>query len=104
MAADADLWDRFAARSSPRREGNTAGERTGFNWTHYPDHGPDESVLGDVRGKAVLDLAATVIRFDVVYSVFGPVWFTDPATLLPLIHARLDPGGVLAFSHLPHGH
>lgn len=46
-------------------------------------------------------LADTADRFDVVYSVFGPVWFTDPATLLPLVHARLNPGGVLAFSHLP---
>lgn len=129
---------------------NAAGERTWFNWTQYPDHGPDESVLGDVRGKAVLDLgsgsganlahlvtlgargigvdiaparavaarrlwpggnfvtadatdylANTANRFNVVYSVFGPVWFTDPATFLPLVHDRLDPGGVLAFSHLP---
>lgn len=40
-------------------------------------------------------------QFDAVYSVFGAVWFTDPAALLPAIRRRLRPGGVLAFSHRP---
>lgn len=52
---------------------------------------------------ALTYLAATVDRFDAVYSVFGAVWFTDPARLLPAIRSRLRPGGVLAFSHFPPG-
>lgn len=39
--------------------------------------------------------------FDAVFSVFGAMWFTDPAQLLPAIRERLRPGGVLAFSHRP---
>jgi SAM-dependent methyltransferase len=37
---------------------NAAGARTWFNWTQYPDHGPDETVLGDVRGRTVLELGS----------------------------------------------
>ncbi|WP_183068959.1 class I SAM-dependent methyltransferase [Streptomyces sp. gCLA4] len=40
-------------------------------------------------------------EFDSVYSVFGAVWFTDPAVLLPLVRRALKPGGRFAFSHLP---
>lgn len=124
-----------------------------MNWTQYPDHGPDEAVLGDVRGKKVLELgsgsgcnlahlatlgahcvgvdiaptrtstadskwghlpaiefltadvvdylSAGTASFDVVYSIFGAVWFTDPGVLLPLVRDRMSPGGILAFSHLP---
>lgn len=36
--------------------------------------------------------------FDVIYSVFGAVWFTNPDLLLPVIGERLRPGGRLAFS------
>lgn len=39
--------------------------------------------------------------FDAAYSVFGALWFTDPMKLLPAVHRRLRPGGVLAFSHRP---
>ncbi|MGY5126409.1 class I SAM-dependent methyltransferase [Streptomyces nigrescens] len=39
--------------------------------------------------------------YDAVYSIFGAVWFTDPAKLLPLVAQRLNPGGVFAFSHPP---
>ncbi|MFI5757489.1 class I SAM-dependent DNA methyltransferase [Streptomyces sp. NPDC051569] len=39
--------------------------------------------------------------YDAVYSVFGAVWFTEPEELLPLIARRLNPGGVLVFSHPP---
>lgn len=39
--------------------------------------------------------------FDAVYSVYGVVWFTDPAALLPLVRDRLRPGGTLAFSQRP---
>ncbi|MFD5436063.1 class I SAM-dependent methyltransferase [Kitasatospora sp. NPDC127067] len=39
--------------------------------------------------------------YDAVFSIFGAVWFTDPERLLPLIAKRLNPGGVLVFSHPP---
>ena len=39
--------------------------------------------------------------YDAIYSIFGAVWFTDPAKLFPLIVERLNPGGVLVFSHPP---
>ncbi|MGW7239751.1 class I SAM-dependent methyltransferase [Streptomyces sp. NPDC054804] len=39
--------------------------------------------------------------YDAVYSVYGAVWFTDPARLLPAIRARLRPGGRLVFSQRP---
>ncbi|WP_330318245.1 class I SAM-dependent methyltransferase [Streptomyces platensis] len=50
----------------------------------------------------VLDhLSNSTERYDAVYSIFGAAWFTDPAKLFPLIAKRLNPGGVLAFSHPP---
>ncbi|MFE1171571.1 class I SAM-dependent methyltransferase [Streptomyces sp. NPDC058773] len=148
-----EAWERYAQGRTPRREVNAAGARTWLNWTQYPDHGPDESILGDLQGRTVLELGCgtgcnlahlstlgasctgvdiapsqyrkAVARwghlpgltfhtaevtdyvtrtegpFDVVLSIFGPVWFTDPEQLLPLIHKRMSPGGVLAFSHKP---
>ncbi len=36
-------------------------------------------------------LSGTTETYDAVYSVFGAVWFTDPARLLPLIAARPHP-------------
>lgn len=50
------------------------------------------------QGEAVEYLSATSDTFDAVYSVFGAVWFTDPEALLPVVMARLRPGGVFAFS------
>ncbi|MBA0051466.1 class I SAM-dependent methyltransferase [Streptomyces sp. AJS327] len=148
-----DAWERYAQGRTPRREANASGARTWLNWTQYPDHGPDESILGDLQGRTVLELGCgtgcnlahlstlgatctgvdiapsqhgkAVARwghlpgltfhtaevtdylshtegpFDVVLSIFGPVWFTDPEQLLPLVRKRLSPGGVLAFSHKP---
>lgn len=50
----------------------------------------------------VLDyLSGTDETWDAVYSVFGAVWFTDPLKLFPLIAARLNPGGLLAFFATP---
>lgn len=50
----------------------------------------------------VLDfLAEGSETYDAVYSIFGAVWFTDPARLFPLVRRRLVPGGVLAFSQPP---
>ncbi|MEU5434999.1 class I SAM-dependent methyltransferase [Streptomyces sp. NPDC020719] len=40
-------------------------------------------------------------RWDAVYSIWGAVWFLDPERLLPLVRARLTPGGVLVFSQAP---
>lgn len=56
--AAAQAWERFAAQARPRRQANAAGAHTWFNWTQYPDHGPAETVLGDVRGRAVLELGS----------------------------------------------
>ncbi|MET7622381.1 class I SAM-dependent methyltransferase [Streptomyces sp. NPDC005408] len=53
------------------------------------------------RGDAVQLLTDTTEDFDAVYSVFGALWFTDPAELLPALRKRLRPGGVLAFSQRP---
>lgn len=39
--------------------------------------------------------------FDAVYSVYGAVWFTDPAVLLPAVREQLRPGGTLVFSQRP---
>ncbi|QIB43021.1 class I SAM-dependent methyltransferase [Streptomyces aureoverticillatus] len=39
--------------------------------------------------------------YDAAYSIFGALWFTDPAKLLPLIAEHLNPGGVLVFSQPP---
>lgn len=151
VAEIATVWDRYAQGRAPRRARNAAGAATWFNWTSHPDHGPDETVLGDPLGKAVLELGSgtgcnlahlaasgahctgldvspvqtakaaarwgrlprlelrtgeavgfltgTPGPFDVVYSVFGAVWFIDPEVLFPLVRKRLAPGGVFAFSH-----
>ncbi|MFD1050299.1 class I SAM-dependent methyltransferase, partial [Kibdelosporangium lantanae] len=63
-------------------------------WQHLPN-------VRWVAADAVTYLSDTQTRFDVVYSIFGAVWFTDPAVLLPLVRAKMTPGGVFAFSHLP---
>ncbi|MFC8714199.1 class I SAM-dependent methyltransferase [Streptomyces sp. NPDC057197] len=148
-----DAWERYTQGRTPRRETNASGADTWLNWTQYPDHGPDESILGGLPGRTVLELGCgtgcnlahlstlgatctgvdiapsqhekavnrwghlpgltfrtaevtdylsrTDGTFDVVLSIFGPVWFTDPEQLLPLVRKRLSPGGVLAFSHKP---
>jgi len=149
----AQAWDRYAETSPSRRSVNAVGAETWLNWTQYPDHGPDEAVLGEIRGKRILELGSgsgdnlahlatsgascvgvdlapsraiaanrnwghlselefittdavdyltgTTTLFDVVYSIFGAVWFTDPVILLPLVRGRMTRGGVLAFSQMP---
>ncbi|MDJ1136203.1 class I SAM-dependent methyltransferase [Streptomyces iconiensis] len=146
-------WDTYARSKRPRPEVNSCGERTWFNWTQFPDHGPGAEVLGVGPGATALELGcgkggnaahvarlgvrciavdlsgvqvqaarkrwadvddlefhqreavdylgACDYRFDAVFSVFGALWFTDPAVLLPAIRGRMAPGGVLAFSHRP---
>lgn len=46
-------------------------------------------------------LSAVDAPYDVIYSVYGASWFTDPDALLPLVRDALTPGGVYAFSHNP---
>ncbi|RSS82299.1 class I SAM-dependent methyltransferase [Streptomyces sp. WAC05292] len=53
------------------------------------------------HGRAEEYLSGREAEFDSIYSVFGAVWFTDPAVLLPLVRRALKPGGRFAFSHLP---
>jgi SAM-dependent methyltransferase len=153
MVTAVDAWERYAEKSAPRRATNAAGSRTWINWTQYPDHGPGESLLGDVAGRNVLELGSgtganlahlaslgagcvgvdlapsrkakadrtwadqanmefctadavdyltgTPAKFDVIYSIFGAVWFTDPEILVPLVLDRLTPGGLFVFSQLP---
>jgi SAM-dependent methyltransferase len=52
----ADAWERYATKAKPRRAVNAAGASTWLNWTQHPDHGPNESILGDVRDKRVIEL------------------------------------------------
>jgi SAM-dependent methyltransferase len=152
MTTAAESWDQFARKAKPRSLVNASGASTWFNWTQYADHGPDETRLGDVLGKHVLELGSgaganlahlatlgarcvgvdiapsreatararwghlpnlefvtadavdylrTPREFDVVYSVFGAVWFTDPAVLLPRVRRALTGGGRFAFSQVP---
>jgi SAM-dependent methyltransferase len=54
-----------------------------------------------VPGDAASYLTETTTQWDAIYSIWGAVWFTDPARLLPLIRDRLTPTGKLAFSHAP---
>lgn len=54
-----------------------------------------------VCGEVLETLAADEATYDAVYSIFGAVWFTDPARLFPLVAERLRPGGVFAFSQPP---
>lgn len=153
MAETVTSWDTYAASKPQRRAVNAAGQRTWFNWTQYPDHGPGEDLLAPSPDAVMLDLgcgkagnaahlatlgiqvtgvdvspvqlAAARERWpdlaglhlhcgdaleflstddgewDAIFSVFGAVWFTDPARLLPVVFARLRPGGRFVFSHRP---
>lgn len=59
------------------------------------------SALPDIQwrvGDAGDALASTPDRYDLVVSVCGALFYSDPERLLPLVHARLRPGGLLAFS------
>ncbi|PJN36633.1 SAM-dependent methyltransferase [Streptomyces sp. CB02959] len=52
----------------------------------------------------VSHLRAAANTYDVLYSVFGAVDFTEPRELLPAAAAALRPGGRLVFSTLAHYH
>ncbi|MEV0487217.1 class I SAM-dependent methyltransferase [Streptomyces sp. NPDC050508] len=55
-----------------------------------------------VSSDAVSHLRATAGTYDVLYSVFGALDFTDPPELLSTVAAALRPGGRLVFSTLAH--
>ncbi|UJV38515.1 methyltransferase domain-containing protein [Streptomyces sp. AMCC400023] len=55
-----------------------------------------------VRSDAVPHLQAMRDTYDVLYSVFGALDFTDPRELLPAAAAALKPGGRLVFATLAH--
>ncbi|MFI0418049.1 class I SAM-dependent methyltransferase [Spongiactinospora sp. 9N601] len=61
-------------------------------WGHLPGAQFEE-------GHVLPYLADTDRRWDAIYSIFGGLWFTDPAEWLPLVLRRLAPGGRLVFSH-----
>ncbi|MEE1929814.1 class I SAM-dependent methyltransferase [Streptomyces sp. TRM 70351] len=55
-----------------------------------------------VRSDVVEHLHTMVGAYDVLYSVFGALDFTQPRKLLPAVCAALRPGGRLVFSTLAH--
>ncbi|MFD8306730.1 methyltransferase domain-containing protein [Streptomyces sp. NPDC059690] len=55
-----------------------------------------------VGADVVAHLHAAHASYDVLYSVFGAVDFTDPRELLPTARGALSPGGRLVFSTLAH--
>ncbi|MGW2182789.1 class I SAM-dependent methyltransferase [Streptomyces sp. NPDC001732] len=57
-----------------------------------------------VHADATTYLHRNPAAFDVCYSMFGAVDFTDPRVLLPAIGKSLTPEGVLVFSTLGHFH
>lgn len=46
-------------------------------------------------------LTRTPRSYDAIYSIFGAVWFSDPAALFYWVNQRLNPKGVFAFSQAP---
>ncbi|MEU7030516.1 class I SAM-dependent methyltransferase [Streptomyces sp. NPDC046275] len=49
-------WDAYAQGKPQRRTTNARGEKTWFNWTQHPDHGPGAELLSVEPGDVVLDL------------------------------------------------
>ncbi|GAB2584188.1 hypothetical protein GCM10027168_16300 [Streptomyces capparidis] len=49
-------WDTYAQSKPQRRETNAKGEKTWFNWTQHPDHGPGAELLALKPGDSALDL------------------------------------------------
>ncbi|ONK11107.1 class I SAM-dependent methyltransferase [Streptomyces sp. MP131-18] len=58
--------------------------------------------LRPLLSNAVSHLRTKQETYDVLYSVFGAVDFTEPRELLPAVATGLRPGGRLVFSSLAH--
>ncbi|HTJ68166.1 MAG TPA: class I SAM-dependent methyltransferase [Actinospica sp.] len=58
----------------------------------------DEPGVTVLEADVVSFLAETDSRWDCVFSNWGAALFVDPEVLVPLVHARLNPGGLFAFS------
>ena len=54
-----------------------------------------------VQDDVIEFLSRSGRQWDVAYSMWGAVWFTDPERLLPLVRDRIKPGGRLVFAHAP---
>ncbi|MFF5706576.1 class I SAM-dependent methyltransferase [Streptomyces sp. NPDC012794] len=59
----------------------------------------DTTGLEFVHAEASAFLDQDLRLWDVIYSTWGAVWFTDPDELFPRVARRLVPGGIFAFSH-----
>ncbi|WP_255951082.1 class I SAM-dependent methyltransferase [Streptomyces odontomachi] len=53
---EGSAWDAYSVTKPQRRQTNSRGEKTWFNWTQYADHGPGAEVLPLKPGETVLDL------------------------------------------------
>ncbi|MFG1949304.1 class I SAM-dependent methyltransferase [Nonomuraea sp. NPDC048826] len=63
-------------------------------WGHLPN-------AHFVHADAIAFLTSSERRWEAIYSIFGALWFTDPDQWMPLVRARLAPGGKLVFSCAP---
>nr|WP_155073401.1 class I SAM-dependent methyltransferase [Streptomyces taklimakanensis] len=82
------VWDRYARgkRGVPERTVNAAGQRTWFNWTQYPDHGPTETVLGSPA--SALELGCGTGRNAAHLAVHGVEVTAVDVSLVPLEKAE----------------
>lgn len=53
---DTAAWETYATSKPGRRDTNAKGDTSWFNWTQYPDHGPDEELLNLNPSMTALDL------------------------------------------------
>ncbi|WP_331728046.1 class I SAM-dependent methyltransferase [Streptomyces sp. NBC_00158] len=67
-------------------------ERARGFWNDVPN-------LEFVHAEVCAFLDQDVRLWDVVYSTWGAVWFTDPDKLFPRVARSLAPGGLFAFAH-----
>ncbi|GAA4976168.1 SAM-dependent methyltransferase [Nonomuraea thailandensis] len=63
-------------------------------WGHLPN-------ARFVHADVIPFLTESRRRWEAIYSIFGALWFTDPDQWMPLVRARLSPGGKLVFSCAP---
>ncbi|MFF2537732.1 class I SAM-dependent methyltransferase [Streptomyces cyaneofuscatus] len=80
----------------------TAIDSSPAQYTRGRDFYADVCGLDFVYGDAAAYLQTHPDSFDITYSIFGAVDFSDPQILLPASELALRPGGVLVFSTLAH--